>query len=305
VTELAEVKARAPRIPRRARVLLREIAEGVALDRKVQVTEIGARMTKEAPVYGALREAGMAHVTAFEPEPEAYGVLSRELPADTTLHKLAIGKPGRATLYAHKIASLTSIFPFSAPAARFLGKGSWVKRPIAEIPVDLVALDGVPGLDRIDILKMDIQGAERDAIEGGRRALTRCMVVIPEVRFYRMYEGEPMLAELDQSLRARGFVLHKFLHQKSVTLPSSQAERFQDAKLRSQLLDGDAVYIRSLEAPDDLADDQIKVLALAAASVFDSPDLCCHCLDILAARGAVDPGLSARFAQRACPDPQT
>ncbi|MFO6463157.1 FkbM family methyltransferase [Jannaschia sp. KMU-145] len=291
-----------PRVRRRDRVLLHEVAGGVALGRRVRVTEIGARQTKEAPPYGALRAAGMAHVTAFEPEPDAYAALVADAPEHTTVHPLAIGAPGPATLYAHKIASLTSIFPFSAPAARFLGKGFWVNRPVTEIPVDLVALDDVPGLaDGIDILKMDIQGAERDAIEGGRRALSECMVVIPEVRFYRMYDGEPMLAELDQSLRAQGFVLHKFLHQKSVISPSPQAKRLEKAGVRNQLLDGDAVYIRSIEDPETVTTDQLKVLALAAASVFDSPDLCCHCLHLLTLRGAVAPDLAETFARRAVP----
>jgi hypothetical protein len=68
--------------------------------------------------------------------------------------------------------------------------------------------------------------------------------------------------------------------------------------MQSQLVDGDAVYIRSLEAPEGWSDDQLGHLALAADSVFGSPDLTLMCLDLLAARGAVPRGAPRRYADR-------
>lgn len=270
------------------------LADTAAPERTICVADIGARVTKTAPPYQGLLEAGLAHLYGFEPDAAAFEELQEAAHARATYFQHAVGKPGRATFYSHKVGSLSSVFRFAPLAAKFLGKGFWVKRPIEEIEMALVALDDLPALPRLDILKMDVQGAERDIMEGASDRLSEAVMVIPEVRFYRMYQHEPLLAELDQTMRAQGFVLHKFLFQKSVLLPSSQKSRFTKAA-RSQLLDGDAVYIRNLEEPERLSTDQLRILALAAEFLIQSHDLCAMCLDQLRAREAVPRNASKRY----------
>lgn len=264
----------------------------------MEIADIGARMmNSKAPYDMLLRIDGAARLAGFEPDPEAFEKLAAEAPENATCYQLAVGKPGPATFYSHKIGSLSSVFRFAEPAARYLGKLFWVRREITEVPVELVALDQIDGFPALDVLKMDAQGAELDILKGAKQTLASAVCVIPEVRFYRMYEDEPMWADVDTELRAQGFVLHKFLHQKSVTLPSGQKARFSKAA-QSQLLDGDAVYIRNLEDPDAVSVDQFKMLALAADAIFGSPDLTAHCLDALAAKGALKTNAAARYVER-------
>ncbi len=278
----------------RARFLLKLLAPG----RPVQIADVGARMMRGGAPYDLLMKLdGAAHLSGFEPEAEAFERLVAEAPPNATCYQTAVGKPGPATFYSHKIGSLSSVFRFSASAAAYLGKVFWVKRPIEEIPVDLVALDQIESFPRLDLLKMDAQGAEFDILQGAKQTLAEAVCVIPEVRFYRMYEGEPTWADVDAELRAQGFVLHKFLHQKAVTLPTQVKPRFRKGKV-SQLLDGDAVYIRNLEAPEAVSADQLKMLALIADTVIDSPDLCAYCLDLLWKKGILKKNASARYADR-------
>lgn len=269
----------------------------LAMDAPLQVADIGARITKEVPVYQPLLDHGVAHLHGFEPEPEAFKELEAAASDTISVYPYAVGKPGPATFYAHHIGALSSVFKFCASASKFLGKGFWVKRPIVEHQMTLVALDAVDGFPKLDILKMDVQGAELDVLEGGHRTLEDCVMIIPEVRFYRMYEDEPMWADLDQEMRAQGFVLHKFMHQKSVVLPSSQKSGFHKRR-GSQLLDGDAVYIRKVENPDDLTDRQLMALALAADIVSQSYDLCAYCLDALKGRGVLPKNATRQYFNR-------
>lgn len=269
----------------------------LGLEQKLQLADIGARITKETPVYKPLLGAGIAHLHGFEPEPEAFEELKAAASDDMSVYPYAVGKPGKATFYAHHIGALSSVFKFSAAAANYLGKGFWVKRPITEHQMTLVALDKVKDFPRLDFLKMDVQGAELDILKGGKDTLSDCVMIVPEVRFYRMYEDEPMWADLDTEMRAQGFVLHKFMHQKSVVLPSGQKSAFHKRK-GSQLLDGDAVYIRNLEDPGALSDHQLKALALAADVVVQSYDLCAFCLSALKERGAVPGNAIRQYVKR-------
>jgi len=187
------------------------------------------------------------------------------------------------------------------PAAKFLGKRFWVNRPVEEVRMTLTALDDVEGLPDIDLLKMDVQGAELDILRHGAKRLSKAVCVVPEVRFYQMYEGEPMFADVDQELRRQGFVLHKFLAFKQVRLPSRAGARITSRAGWSQLLDGDAAYIRNLEDHEAVSDVELARLALVADMALQSPDLCAHCLHLLADRGRISGAVVDRYVDRLPP----
>ncbi|HKL68368.1 FkbM family methyltransferase [Salibaculum sp.] len=285
--------ARGRPAPRKKRLLW--LANALDLGRAVHIVDVGANPTHPPP-YQFLVDSGRAHVWGFEPNETAFEKLQQDdLPNRTILNK-AVGRPGPATFYAHHISNLSSLFPIRAPSAKFLGKAFWTKRKVTEVSVELVGLDELGEMPPPDVLKMDLQGGELGVLEGGRDKLSQAMAVVCEARFYRMYEGEPMWAEVDQELRQQGFVLHKIMHAKKVTLDQSQKERLKGMGLKSQMLDGDAAYIRCLEDPSAVETRQWKVLALTAASVLESHDLCLYCLDELVRRGAVPKIAPKRYA---------
>ncbi|MDF1872087.1 FkbM family methyltransferase [Vannielia sp.] len=277
----------------RAKWLIKQLE----LEAPLQIADIGARISNEKPVYRRILQLEAGKLHAFEPEPKAFKELEESKPDYATLYNVAVGKPGKATFFAHHIGSLSSIFKFAPACAEYLNKGFWVKRPITEMEVELVALDEVEGFPKLDILKMDVQGAELDIMQGGMKTLAETVMVIPEVRFYRMYQDEPMWADLDGEMRKQGFVLHKFLHQKTVTLRSRRWKKFAKGA-GSQLLDGDAVYIRNLEAPEKVSTHQLKALALAADALCQSYDLCAFCLEQLVQREVLEPKVIAAYVNR-------
>jgi FkbM family methyltransferase len=63
------------------------------------------------------------------------------------------------------------------------------------------------GLSRVDLLKLDCQGAELSILRGAGPALSRVRAVYTEVEFDSIYHGAPRFGEVHDFLRAQGFVL--------------------------------------------------------------------------------------------------
>jgi FkbM family methyltransferase len=87
------------------------------------------------------------------------------------------------------------------------------------------------GISHIDLLKLDIEGAELLALEGARRLLADHAIdfIASEVRFIPDYVGQPLLGELMDFLATAGYTLF------NVYAPSESEVR--------QALFGDAVFI--------------------------------------------------------------
>ncbi|MCJ7543396.1 MAG: FkbM family methyltransferase [Phycisphaerae bacterium] len=72
------------------------------------------------------------------------------------------------------------------------------------------------GLASIEVVKLDIQGAELAACRGGREILQQSTLLIyTEVWFRRLYEGGAVFGEIDQFLRELGFALYSLYKPKS------------------------------------------------------------------------------------------
>jgi FkbM family methyltransferase len=286
-----------PKRPVRPKRRLNWLANTLGMENPLNIADIGANPT-HAPPYQSLMDTGRAKVWGFEPNPTAFALLQDNPHPHRTIFNEAVGKPGPATFYAHQISNLSSLFPIKASCARFLGKGFWTNRKVEEVPVNLIGLDALKEMPRLDLLKMDLQGGELGVLENATDKLANAMAVVCEVRFYRMYEGEPMWAEVDQELRRQGFVLHKIMHAKSVRLDQSQKERLKGKGFKSQMLDGDAAYIRNIEDPESITTAQWKALALMSAAVLDSHDLCLYCLDELVRRGELKKTVPIRYCDK-------
>jgi FkbM family methyltransferase len=63
------------------------------------------------------------------------------------------------------------------------------------------------GWDGADLIKLDIQGAELEALSGGARALRTAQVVILELSFDNFYERSPLVSDAISFMRSHGFFL--------------------------------------------------------------------------------------------------
>lgn len=143
------------------------------------VIEAGANNGSETVLIGELVGAG-GHVHAFEPVPSAARRLRANIALNdqgsrVTVHPLAIGATD-GTLILH-------LLPHDHPNP---GMASKNPHPLAdtrlEVPqVSLDAWSARENVDRIDFIKMDIQGAELDLLQGAEKMIaTRRPIIFTE-----------------------------------------------------------------------------------------------------------------------------
>jgi FkbM family methyltransferase len=114
--------------------------------------------------------AGRAIVHAFEPQPSAYLQLQREFGGDSRVHLTgaAIGsRDGEVRLYSPAPGSTLASLHRQTVA-------DWEAPEIAEEVVPLRALDSYcaeVGIERLDLLKIDVEGHELEVLRGAARLL--------------------------------------------------------------------------------------------------------------------------------------
>jgi hypothetical protein len=91
------------------------------------------------------------------------------------------------------------------------GREEFKINPVAEISVPVVPLDTLVRREQLawpDLIKLDVQGYELEALRGGEECLRHARAVLLEVSFRAYYAGQPLFAEVVAFLGQRGFVLH-------------------------------------------------------------------------------------------------
>jgi FkbM family methyltransferase len=158
---------------------------------------------------------------------------------------------GESTLYVTQNPMCSSLYPPNETyLERFSGLPELVNLDFT-VELETTTLDEFcqqEGIDEIDFLQIDVQGAELQVLEGAYEILNRSVLAVQaEVEFSHVYSEQPLFADVDTHLRKKGFTLFDL----------SQAHILRNGSpLRSlerpgQLLWGDALYFRDL-IQDDL-----------------------------------------------------
>jgi FkbM family methyltransferase len=255
-------------------------------ERPTAVVDVGANPVDGEPPYHDMLSAGLCAVTGFEPQPDALRSLNeRGGPLETYLpYVVADGRDH--VLHVARASGMTSLLqPDPARLALFNGFPEW-GTVTDRLTVSTTRLDDVAEIERMDYLKIDVQGGELMVFEGGRERLRDTVAVQTEVSFVGLYVDQPTIGDIDGELRSQGFVPHAMVALKKWAL----APVVYDGDFRRpmhQLLEADLVYVRDFTRPADLTDEQLRHLALIAHHVYDSSDLVHLCLLALVSRGLV------------------
>ncbi len=123
------------------------------------------------------------------------------------IHAAIADRSGTANLRVNERLGSSSILPILPEAERVFGH-TLAERQVLAVPArTLDALFEEHDIDRVDLMKVDIQGAERQLIEGGRHALKSVSVLYTEVMFTPQYAGAAGFEELHRLLCDAGFRL--------------------------------------------------------------------------------------------------
>lgn len=148
-------------------------------------------------------------VHGYEPIPTlAKSLISKYEKNDKIkIREAALGaKKTTVELHITKILPASSILQAGAQSHKYHIDGLEAKD---RIKVSQVRLDTEISND-IDILKLDLQGYELEALKGSVGMLNRVKLALLEIEFFPLYENQPLFSDIDIFMRANGFRLLNF-----------------------------------------------------------------------------------------------
>lgn len=242
------------------------------------MVDIGALWAGEESYHPLLR-LGHTRVVGFEPIAEACEELNLRFGPSNVYLPYAIGN---GTLQKFHICNVFNTSSLYEPDHECMGSYHNLPdfcRVEALQDVQTVRLDDVREAQGADFLKLDVQGAELDVLRGAERSLESIVAIQTEVEFVPIYKDQPLFADIDQFLRQRGFMFHRFVNVEGRVLKTLHAKHDTPAQ-RGQVLWADAVYIRKISLWKDLPADRLIKLAVILHELYASFDFCASLLQI-------------------------
>ena len=241
------------------------------------MVDVGAYYMGGNCVYEPLLENRDSQPISFEPNPDATTV--SEIATDPRRSSLpyAVGDGTRRTLYLCAARDMTSLYePNPAVMNLFHGFPIWGQVVGTEL-VQTVRLDEVEEIAGLMFLQMDIQGAELMALQHGENRLREALVLHLEVEFLPLYLDQPLFSDVEQFLRQRGYVFHRFFEPTSRAIQPMAINGDIRSGL-SQLVWSDTVFVRDYSRLDRLDDRELLTMAGIMHDCYNSWDLTQHLL---------------------------
>lgn len=268
---IVESEEYALRNPPRSPALDRIAAQAhQALGRRPRIVDVGAQTLGQGThVYDALMRFCPVEITGFEPLADQIEKrLAAEPDQDVVLLPYAIGDGTRQTLHVNSNDATSSLYPLDpAVTARF--RDLCMLRTVRTVAIETRTLDSVLPERQVDLLKLDIQGAELMALTGAARVLRDTACIHCEVEFEAIYRGQPLFPEVAAFLRTHGFHFVDFPTCSRYACVNGRGVASPD-----RLLWADAVFFRSDDRPEIRA-----AQALVAAVMYGKPSLAAQLLD--------------------------
>ncbi|MDQ7025247.1 MAG: FkbM family methyltransferase [Anaerolineae bacterium] len=145
-------------------------------------------------------------IHAIEPRPDAALVMQSKYKnqANVHVHMCALGAED-ATLSFNVVGHETSS-SLLKPSSTNHHYHPDIMAVTQSINVPVKRLDTLVDID-IDLLKLDLQGYELEALKGCGALLQRIKTITTEVEFIPLYDKQPLFADIDIFLRGHGFKL--------------------------------------------------------------------------------------------------
>lgn len=186
-------------------------------DNELVIFDVGAYIGDIAATYK--RMFPQSTIYCFEPFPDSFQKLT-QLCRDASIkaHQIAFSdKKGKTTFHINVDLSCNSLLPptesdFKCYSAKSIKDG--------EIQVETNTIDNFcadVGISGIDILKLDVEGAEVNVLDGASRMLSKQAIklIYSEVMFIPHYTDGCLFHELTTFLKKHGYTLFNLYHLRS------------------------------------------------------------------------------------------
>jgi len=196
------------------------------------IFDVGANIGQTTKKYRKLFPK--ADIYSFEPFPPVFSMYSRNTKGDHRVHPNQIAlsnREGSASFYTNSCHYTNSLLPVQEKYKEIANF-----EPKSEIQVKTETLDNYCSrnkIERIDILKMDVQGGELMVLEGAQKLLreNKIGLIFTEVTFTELYKDQPVFDNLKDFLGRFGFVVYKKYNIEDPT--------------KAKPAEGDVIFIRS------------------------------------------------------------
>lgn len=239
---------------------------------RLKIVDVGAMSLGEGTEpYAPLMQAAPCDVYGFEPGAAEFEKLKASAKNGHHYLPYFIGDGTTRTFYECNYTMTSSLFePNTELLAKFQNLEELV-RVQKTYPVETKRLDDIPELKGTDLLKVDVQGAELLVFQGAAKTLDDVLVIHTEVEFVELYKGQPLFGDIDMHLRSKGFTLHQIAPTSRVFKPLVFNNDI-NAGL-SQILWGDAIYVRNFMSFDRLSGEALLKLATILHANYRSVDM--------------------------------
>ena len=176
-------------------------------DTPITICDIGASAIDKTEYIDELFNNTNSKLIGFEPNKEEFNKLEKNNPRKI-FYDYAIGDGSEKYLNICKRAGMTS---FLEPDMDYLNNFQWFAdfaEIIKKTKVKTKKLDDIK--EKIDLLKIDVQGYEYEIIQHGKEKIKNALVVQLETSPIPLYKNEKTSSEVIYQLEKLGFSLHMF-----------------------------------------------------------------------------------------------
>ena len=148
-----------------------------------------------------------AMIYSFEPIPSSYKILNKKFKADKNFKafNIALGTTtGKTEFYQNNHVGSSSFLEIST---LHIDAYPYTKN-YSKINITVDKLDNIIKAEELIlniILKIDVQGYEKKVLEGAEELLKNVQIIYTEVSFNELYNGQPLINEIVDFLKERGF----------------------------------------------------------------------------------------------------
>lgn len=193
----------------------RVLADRVGREKARTIIDVGAYLGETAHWFSVLFPN--ATVWALEPFPESFAELVLKSGTKIKPFNLAVTNfDGQVELHYNSISHTNGIYPINSDSSDSLSVaqrgevGIKQNSTIGSVLVNARSLNSFveeQDILEIDLLKIDVQGAEVDVLKGSGNILNRVAVVLIEISLYDYYEKSSTIGDVESYLSPHGFSL--------------------------------------------------------------------------------------------------
>ncbi|MEI6843446.1 MAG: FkbM family methyltransferase [bacterium] len=184
----------------------------------VNVFEVGARDCVDTLSFRELLPESTIY--AFECNPNTLGLCRKNIKNSKNINlieKAVTNFDGKVTFYPINKDKTVTVWKDGNPGASSLLKASG-KYPLEKYEQDEVEVETTKlatflrqkNISSIDLLWMDIQGSELNALKGLDDKISQVKIVHLEIEFFEIYEKQPLFRDIKSFFKKSGFIFLGF-----------------------------------------------------------------------------------------------